>query len=248
MLGEINSIAALARTARTPDEDQLARQNRQLAQLDALDRIEWAFARLPGDHVLTSSFGAQAAVTLHLVTRLAPRIPVILVDTGYLFPETYRYIDALTELLDLNLHVYRAERSAAWQEARHGRRWRNGLSGLDAYNDENKVEPMRRALHELGATTWISGLRRAQSRSRTAIAYLERAGSRWKLQPIADWGDRDVHHYLAAHSLPPHPLTAQGYLSLGDTHSTRALHEVTTVEEMRFFGLKRECGIHEIAD
>lgn len=73
--------------------------------------------------MLTSSFGAQAAVCLHMVTRQRPDIPVILVDTGYLFPETYRYIDDLTQRLDLNLQVYRAALSPAWQEARYGRLW-----------------------------------------------------------------------------------------------------------------------------
>ena len=81
--------------------------------------------------MLTSSFGAQAAVSLHLVTRINPDIPVVLVDTGYLFPETYRFIDDLTARLKINLKVYRAELSPAWQEARYGQRWNQGLEGLE---------------------------------------------------------------------------------------------------------------------
>src|SRR5690606_12224952 len=111
--------------------------------------------------ILSSSFGAQAAVTLHLVSRAKPDIPVVLIDTGYLFPETYRFIDELTERLELNLVVYRAPVSPAWQEARHGKRWEQGAAGIAAYNDEAKVEPMKRALRELEAGTWFAGLRRS---------------------------------------------------------------------------------------
>ena len=125
----------------------------RLAPLAAAQRIEWALEYLPGSHVLSSSFGAQAAVSLHLATRIDPDIPVILIDTGYLFPETYRFVDELVERLSLRLHVYRPALSAAWQEARYGRRWEQGASGIDEYNRQNKVEPMERALAELGAGT-----------------------------------------------------------------------------------------------
>ncbi|MEM9058051.1 MAG: phosphoadenosine phosphosulfate reductase family protein, partial [Pseudomonadota bacterium] len=96
-----------------------------------------------------------------------------------------------------------------------------------------------------GVGTWFSGLRRTQSRSRRDTAFVERSGSVWKVHPIADWGDRAVHRYLKQHDLPYHPLWEQGYVSIGDVHTTRSLHEVDAVEQTRFFGLKRECGIHE---
>ena len=218
---------------------------RSFAHMSAENRVRWSLDRLPGNHVLSSSFGAQAAVSLHLLTQVAPGMPVILVDTGYLFPETYRYIDQLSERLNLNLKVYRSELSPAWQEARFGRRWEQGLAGIEDYNHANKVEPMRRALRELQAGTWFAGLRRRQTHSRGNIPFLEFAGSRWKVHPIADWTDRDVGRYLGKHNLPRHPLCAKGYVSIGDTHSTRPIHEVEHMDETRFHGLKRECGLHE---
>ena len=216
------------------------------AKLSAEERVRWAYEHLPGQHVLSSSFGAQAAVSLHLLTRVDPGIPVILVDTGYLFPETYRFVDQLTEQLGLNLKVYRAQMSPGWQEARHGQRWLQGVDGLNAYNEENKVEPMRRALRELEASTWFAGIRRNQSESRAGIPFLDWAGGRWKVHPIADWNDRDIYLYLKRYDLPYHPLWEKGYLSIGDHHSTKPIHEVSTLEQTRFFGLQRECGIHEI--
>ena len=219
--------------------------NRQFEKMSAEERVCRSLASLPGQHVLSSSFGAQAAVTLHLVTRQSPDIPVVLVDTGYLFPETYQFIDELTERLQLNLHVYRATRSPAWQEARDGKRWEQGEAGITAYNEENKVAPMKRALRELNAGTWFAGLRRSQSMSRANTPYLDWSGDRWKVHPIANWTDRDVYQYLKRNDLPYHALWEQGYVSIGDRHTTKPIHEVDDEEETRFFGLKRECGLHE---
>ena len=234
-----------------PPIDEAAQSPQALTELNdwlgrqrAEDRLEWAMAELPGSHALSSSFGAQAAVSLHMATRLQADIPVIVIDTGYLFPETYRFIDEMTARLSLNLRVYRPQIGIAWMEARMGRIWEEGVDGITRYNRLRKVEPMQRALHELRVGTWIAGLRRSQSRSRAGIDVLERKDGRWKLHPIADWSDRDVGQYLGRHDLPYHPLWDQGYVSIGDVHTTRPLSEGLSEEDTRFFGLKRECGLH----
>lgn len=222
----------------------LAELNRWLAQRSAEERVAWALANTAGEHALSSSFGAQSAVSLHMVTRQRPDIPVILVDTGYLFPETYRFIDRLSEQLALNLKVYRPQIGVAWMEARLGRLWEDGADGLKRYNRLRKIEPMQRALDELGVRTWIAGLRRSQSRARAGIDFLELRDGRWKLHPLADWRDRDVWNYLQRHDLPYHPLWERGYVSIGDVHTTRPLQAGMREEETRFFGLQRECGLH----
>lgn len=227
------------------DAAHLESWNRSLARLDAPGRIRCALEHLPGCHVLTSSFGAQAAVSLHLLTREVPDMPVVLLDTGYLFPETYRFVEELTERLGLNLKVYRSQRSAAWQEAVDGQRWTRGIEGLEAYNRENKVEPLQRALRELEVGTWFTGLRRVQASTRSDTPIVQLTNAVFKVSPIADWTDRDVFDYLKANDLPYHPLWEQGYVSIGDTHTTVPLHQAGSAEDTRFFGLKRECGIHE---
>ena len=240
----VSSFAdAVTETAALPDD--LAGPNAQLETMDAGQRVDWALRHLPGTHVLSSSFGAQSAVALHLLTRQRADIPVILVDTGYLFPETYRFVDELTDRLGLNLKVYRPLVSRAWMEARHGRLWEQGLVGIEQYNNLRKVEPMKRALEELHAGTWFTGLRRGQSASRAGTPILQKRGERWKFNPIADWNDRDVWKYLKQHELPYHPLWEQGYVSIGDTHTTRRWEPGMREEDTRFFGLKRECGLHE---
>src|SRR5579871_613264 len=231
--------------AEPSDPPTLERVNRAFASLSAQQRVEQAAELLPGAHVLTSSFGAQAAVMLHLVNTVLPGIPVIVLDTGYLFPETYRFIDELTERLDLRLHVFRADSSPAWQESRFGKLWNQGLPGIERYNRINKQEPLDRALDALHAGTWFAGLRRAQSPTRARIAPIEFKRERYKVHPLYDWSDRDVGRYLREHQLPYHPLWERGYVSIGDWHTTRSLAEVKNPEELRFFGLKRECGLHE---
>ena len=222
----------------------LAEVNASLERMHAAARVQWAIEQLPGQHALSSSFGAQAAVSLHLVASALPDVPVILVDTGYLFPETYRFVDDLVLRLRLNLKVYQPGMSPAWLEARHGRLWEQGVEGIDRYNDLRKGEPMQRALAELGVGTWFAGLRRDQSRTRTSVQPLEYRDGRWKVHPIVDWSDRQVFQYLKRHDLPYHPLWHQGYVSIGDWHTTRTLAEAGDAEATRFFGLKRECGIH----
>ena len=214
--------------------------------MTAEDRVAHALKTLPGNHILSSSFGAQSAVMLHLVSRQRPDIPVVFIDTGYLFPETYRFVDELTARLELDLRVYRPALSGAWQEARNGKRWEQGLAGIEDYNQDNKVEPMQRAIEELDVGTWFSGLRRDQSIERAVTPFVERSGDRFKVYPIADWTDRDVYDYLKRHELPYHPLWEKGYISIGDVHTTRSLADAGSAEATRFFGLKRECGLHEL--
>ncbi|GAB1596481.1 phosphoadenylyl-sulfate reductase [Lysobacter claricitrinus] len=223
----------------------LAELNDWLSRRTAQARVAWALENLSGEHALSSSFGAQAAVSLHLATQQRADLPVILVDTGYLFPETYRFVDELSQRLALNLHVVRPQIGIAWMEARFGRLWEQGLDGLERYNRLRKVEPMQRALRDLGVRCWIAGLRRSQSRSREGVDFLELRDGRWKLHPIADWTDYDVFRYLQQHDLPYHPLWHDGYVSIGDVHTTRPLEAGMSAEDTRFFGLKRECGLHE---
>lgn len=217
---------------------------RWLERMTPEARIEWALAQLPGAHVLSSSFGAQSAVLLHMATRIRPGLPVILIDTGYLFAQTYAFVERLTEQLGLHLRVYQSPQSPAWMEARHGKLWEQGVEGIEQYNRLRKVEPMQRALRELDAGTWLSGLRRSQSDTRERTPIAEFRNGRWKVHPIADWRDFDVGRYLAKHDLPYHPMWDEGYVSIGDTHSTRRWAEGMRAQDTRFGGLVRECGIH----
>lgn len=210
-------------------------------------RVAWALERWGEKLVLSTSFGIQSAVMLHLATRVRRDIPVVFVDTGYLFPETYRFAEELAERFSLNLKVATPLWTPARQEAVHGRRWEQGLEGLAAYNLDNKVEPMNRALQELGAAAWLSGLRRSQAKSRANLPVVQTQKRTVKIHPIVDWSEKDIYTYMTKHDLPFHPLWEKGYVSVGDVHSTRPLEAGMSEEETRFGGLKRECGLHEVS-
>lgn len=228
--------------------DEITVLNRQLEQKTAQQRTAWALNHLPGGVVLSSSFGIQAAVMLHLLTQEYPDIPVIVTDTGYLFPETYRFIEQLTETLKLNLHVVRADMSPAWQEAKFGKRWQQDSDALVEYNRMNKIEPMQRALTEFGAKTWFAGLRRSQSEQRNRLGVLQILDDYIKVFPIIDWTNKDIHYYLKEHNLPYHPLWEKGYTSIGDWHSTQPQTLGMSEQDTRFGGAQRECGLHEFGD
>jgi phosphoadenosine phosphosulfate reductase len=225
--------------------NNLTAVNQQLEQMTAQQRFEWAFKYLPAEFALSSSFGVQSAVSLHMATQIRPDIPVILIDTGYLFPETYDFIETLKERLNLNLKVYRSNLSSAWQEARFGRLWERGLDGLNQYNQMNKVEPMEQGLNDLNIQTWFAGLMRDQSESRKNLPVIQSIRGRIKVHPLIDWNKRKINQYLKQHNLPYHPLWEKGYVSIGDVHSTVPLTLGMTDEETRFSGQKRECGLHE---
>jgi phosphoadenosine phosphosulfate reductase len=219
----------------------------RLATLDARDRILAAVEQFGDGLIVTTSFGIQAAVMLHLIASHAPGIAVVFIDTGFMFPETYRYADQLAKDLQLDLRYYTSHWSAARIQALHGPLWEKGAEGLDRYNDLVKVEPMNRALNELKAKAWLSGLRRSQSSTRQTLRFAEKQRGIVKIHPILDWTDEQVGDYFEQHQLPPHPLAYQGYASVGDTHSSKPLAEGMTAEQSRFNGLKRECGLHERA-
>lgn len=218
-----------------------------LEAVDAVERVNWAVDRFGDKLILTTSFGIQSAVMLHLVTQQAPDVPVVFIDTGYLFPETYRFAEQLTERLKLNLKVYHPRVSAARQEALFGKRWEQGPEELDRYNLLNKVEPMDRAVRELGAEAWLAGLRRTQGSTRENRPVVQPQNKVTKIHPIIDWDNREVHQYLIHNGLPYHPLWDQGYVSVGDWHSSAPLAPGMTESETRFGGQKRECGLHELS-
>ncbi len=220
--------------------------NRCLEGSDPQEVVAWAVETFGDRLVMSTSFGIQSAALLHMATAVRPEIAVVWVDTGYLPPETYRFADALTRRLDLNLHVAQAELSPARMEALHGRLWEgDDVEALDRYDRIRKVEPMQRALRELGAEAWLAGLRADQTHHRSALPIVGRQGERYKVLPILRWRTRDVHHYLKTNDLPVHPLFEQGFATVGDWHSSRAVQAGDANErDTRFRGLKQECGLH----
>ncbi|XAL99162.1 phosphoadenylyl-sulfate reductase [Phycisphaeraceae bacterium D3-23] len=218
--------------------------NAQLGAFDAAARVAWAKEHFRGGLAMTSSFGAQSAVMLHLVTQVVPDIPIVWIDTGYLFPETYRFAEQLRQRLGLNLKVYTGDLTPARYEALHGRAWEDAEQGQRDYLRAFKVAPMKRAIEDLGITCWLAGLRAEQTDHRATLRPVEKQDGVYKVHPILSWTGQQVGAYLKQHKLPYHPLVEQGYASIGDTHSTRKVTDEMTDRDGRFTGLRQECGLH----
>jgi len=215
-----------------------------LSPLRAGERLRVLYEQLGDRLVASTSFGLQAAVMLHLINEHAPKIPVVFIDTGFLFPETYQYAeDLLSRLTNIDLRVYQPKISAARLQALYGNLWENGQEGADKYGLITKVEPMNRALTEIGSDVWLSGLRRSQSKTRADRPFVEQQKKTVKAYPILDWADAQVDIYYHQNDLPRHPLEAQGYVTMGDWHSTSPAAK-DGAESSRFGGAKYECGLH----
>ncbi len=232
-----------AATVATVDSE-LDRVNRAHEDASPEELIAWAHERYGSGLVASTSFGATSAVILHLLHRVAPKTPIICVDTGYLFEETYSFAQELTERLNLDVRFYAPALTAARQEALYGRLWEQGEDGVRRYLQINKVEPMQRALQDLEATSWIAGVRADQTEHRAGLRRVDRQDGRTKIHPILQWSSEDIDRYIAEHDLPYHPLVAEGYRSIGDHHSTIPTTGEMDPRDGRILGKKRECGLH----
>jgi phosphoadenosine phosphosulfate reductase len=186
---------------------------------------------------ITCSFQAEDVVVLHMLRAIAPRIPVLFLDTVHHFADTYAYRDDLTERWDLNLVNLRAAAPSPglWQ------------TSTDACCARHKVEPLFSALEAYDV--WFTGLRREQSPSRAHLAHLEpfrlpSGQTIRKVSPVATWTTRDVWRYAREHEIPLLPLYDAGYTSIGCEPCTTRPLDPSDPRSGRWQGQKLECGIH----
>lgn len=228
-------------------EFDLAALSQGFENRPAADAVAWAVEQFGEQVAVSSSFGADSAVMLHLAVTVRPDIKIITVDTGFLFPETIQFRDELARRLKLNLLIYRPALSKEDFLSIHGQMWRSNPDACCAFN---KREPFDRAKKELGLRCWMTGIRREQAPARKVTPILGRDYMGLvKVCPIASWTARDVHDYLVRHNLPYHPLREQGYLSIGcrpeEGYCTVKVEAGADPRSGRWAGLdKTECGLH----
>jgi phosphoadenosine phosphosulfate reductase len=211
---------------------------------DTIEMLEGVIRdRLAGDTAIVSSFGAESAVLLHLVTRVDPGVPVLFLDTGKHFEETIAYRDLLTTLLGLNLQVLSPD-PADLAKDESGLRWSYDPDGCC---EIRKVRPLAKALGPLDAT--FTGRKGFQSATRSGLPRFEidttDAEGRLKINPLASWSKDDLEAYFDAHDLPRHPLVAEGYPSIGCAPCTSKVMPGEDPRAGRWRGWNKvECGIH----
>jgi len=200
------------------ETDDLTSFNTMFEKSDPVAVVEWAAAHFGPEHlVMSSSFGAESALLLHMVTAVVPDIKIIFVDTGYLFPETHAFMELLRRRLNLNVWTYRtANDPIAWLH-KAGEDNPQFRKDRDACCGANKNEPFARAMRELKPKAWLRGIRRDQSdlrKDRQFLEYSVRFGC-YAVSPLLNWHSREIHGYLKKYDLPYHPLFDKGYASIG---------------------------------
>tara|TARA_Y100001968_G_scaffold268392_1_gene258723 strand:- start:61 stop:831 length:771 start_codon:yes stop_codon:yes gene_type:complete len=240
----------LKNAAQSPEPSQMKsidQTSKDLEKLSAEARLQWGFEKFDEKFVLTTSFGIQSAVLLHMSLGLKPnkKPKVIWIDTGYLPKETYSYAEELTKLLELNLVVVQSHISPARMEALYGRLWETGVhKDLEKYHQIRKVEPLEKAFSDLNVHCWASGVRKGQTKNRKSMSHIDCIRERLALRPLLNWTKKDIFYYMEKNKLPQHPLFEKGYSSVGDWHSSEAENTNTKGRSTRFGGLSEECGIH----
>jgi phosphoadenosine phosphosulfate reductase len=227
-------------------EAEAVRLNRLYRGTETIDMLSSVLRDgLAGDVAVVSSFGAESAVLLHLVSRIDPGIPVLFLETGKHFPETLAYRDLLIERLGLtNVINLTPDPEELTKKDETGLRWSYDPDGCC---EIRKVKPLAKAIGAFDAT--ITGRKSFQSATRANLPRFEidtsDAHGRLKINPLIDWSAEDLAAYIAEHDLPPHPLVAEGYPSIGCSPCTTKVAPGEDPRSGRWKGWdKVECGIH----
>jgi phosphoadenosine phosphosulfate reductase len=200
--------------------------------------------RVTEEVCVTSSFQAEDVVVVHLVKELLPRVPVVFLDTGYHFAETYEYRDRITRDWNLNLVNVLPQQTVAEQEAQFGILYAVDPSRCCGLR---KVGPLFRELEKY--RVWFTGLRREQAKSRAQLQAVDDFALPTKkylrkISPLADWTAKDVWQYAGKYGIPLLPLYDKGYTSIGCEPCTTLPFDPNDPRSGRWGGRKQECGIH----
>jgi phosphoadenosine phosphosulfate reductase len=216
---------------------------RKFEKSSAEELMTWAVERFAPRLTMTSSFGAEGIVALEKLSRIAPDIPIIYLDTGYHFQETDDLKEQMRERFGLNIIEQRAELTVEGQDGAYGAKLYE--RDPDLCCKMRKVEPLREALH--GYQAWIAALRRDQSPTRASIGKVEWSPKHgmFKINPLADWTRREIWDYILKHKLPYNRLHDEGYSSIGCKPCTQPTTTGSHERSGRWNGKgKLECGIH----
>ncbi len=224
------------------DAIALSRLEDRFAKVKASSLLRLAIEDLfPGRIALVSSFGADSVVLLHMVAEIDPTTPVVFVDTGQHFDETLRYRDDLVARLGLT-NLVLAEPDAQVAAAEDPEKFLFA-SDPDRCCDIRKVQPLAPALD--GYDAWITGRKSFQTATRSRVPLFEAEGDRVKVNPLVGWSASDILDYVRAAGLPPHPLVAKGFPSIGCLPCTSRVAPGEDARAGRWRGrTKSECGIH----
>jgi phosphoadenosine phosphosulfate reductase len=211
--------------------------------------LRWAADMFGDGLIMTSSFGADSMCSIHLATQVKPDIRIVVVNTGFLFPETLQFMEEMRARFGLNVQEYHSRNDPIVWLSVNGEPDPRVRNNVEACCAANKNEVFDRAMKEIAPAAWIRGVRGDQSAERSKMRPLQwnTRNNCWAVSPILRWTARDVFYYMKQHNLPHHPLWEQGYLSIGCNPATctRAIQAGDDQRAGRWSGMeKTECGIH----
>lgn len=234
-------VSEMATTADSPPFDP-ERVAAELEDASAEEALSWAIDTFHPRLYIAASFQKTSSVTIHMANRINPDVRFFYLDTDVLFPETYETKDRLEDRYGIKFHKY-SSMPLEQQAGLYGDElW---ARDPDACCGIRKVDPMRSALSAVDC--WVSGIRRQDSQTRAKAPKFawDKRFNLWKLNPLADWSEKDVWNYIAEHDIPYNPLHDEGYPSIGCTHCTRKPAEGEDDRAGRWAGTaKTECGLH----
>jgi phosphoadenosine phosphosulfate reductase len=225
--------------------------NDALGSTDPEKIVSWAHAQFSPNLVMSSSFGAESALLIHMATRIMPRIKIVFVDTGYHFPETHEFVEQLRLRFDLNIWTYRTRSDPLAYLRDAGEDNPAERKDRDACCAMNKNEPFERAMRQLQPKAWLRGVRADQTELRGRARYVDwsRRYGCFAISPLLSWTSRDIFNYMKRHDLPYHPLHEKGYASVScnPLSCTRPIQVGEDARSGRWSGSgKVECGINLI--
>lgn len=233
----------------TADKLDLDALGPMLEAKDPEQIVAWSAAQFGEGLVMSSSFGAESALLIHMAIQSLPDIKIVFTDTGYLFPETFAFMEQLRQRYKLNVWTYRTRNDPFAYLNAAGEKdptWRENVDGCCG---ANKNEPFERAMKELRPAGWLRGIRRNQAETRASRQVLEwsKRYDCYAISPLLSMTSKDIFAYMKRHDLPYHPLYEKGYASIGcnPLSCTRPIMPGEDPRAGRWSGKNKiECGIN----
>ncbi len=232
------------------DQQQVNRLNKQFEGLEAAAILQECANIFGGKIAFASSLGYEDQVITHLIAANKPAIKIFTLDTGRLFPETYELISKVNARYKMQIQVYFPDNKAVEEMVNE--------KGINLFYDSidnrklccniRKTQPLQRALSNLDA--WITGLRRSQSVTRNDMQVVEwdKLNNIIKINPLLDWSEEDVKHFIRDHKVPYNVLHDKGFPSIGCQPCTRAIQPGEDIRAGRWWWElpeQKECGLHK---
>ncbi len=223
--------------------------NRLTADMTPPEIVRWAVDTFGSGLIMTSSFGAESMCLIHMAQTAMPGIPIVFINTGYLFPQTLLFMETMRRQYNLNVLEFHTQHDPIVWLSINGETDPRTRRDVEACCRANKNSVFDRAMQSLSPVAWLRGVRADQSEHRSQMQVVEanRRTVALAISPLLRWTSRDIHQYMRLHELPYHPLWHEGYTSIGCNPETctRPLADGQDGRQGRWSGLdKKECGIH----